>query len=169
MNANGSRMHAECIPMVYPGDSLRGSVSVLVARESTTFVPIAGFGAKNPLGISALTGTLASSTHVLGSVITSVWVAASIAPLAPLQFGRPTSTTLASAGVAFANTSTPAIGEVLATSSVSVPLPGTVVLGVKEMLIAGTSPVCRLLGVAVNSNICRPPANAKREWQVMEG
>ena len=131
--------------MVYAGAML-GLVSLLVVRESSTVVPIAGFGARNPLGISTATGTKAGRTQVLGSVIVSVPFMGSIDPVAPAQPGSPTSTTAAFAGVAFANTATPATGTVLATDSVSVPLPFTAVLGMKLKFSADWSPVCRVLG-----------------------
>ena len=73
-------------PTVY-SVAVLGLVSVLVVRESVTEVPIAGFGAKKPLGISTDTGSCAGSTQPLGSVIVRVWLTGSIAPMAAVQFG----------------------------------------------------------------------------------
>ena len=135
-----------------------GIGSELVASDSTTVVPAAGFGAKKPLGSSARRGTSAPRTQPLGSVIVSVWWTGSIAPVAPVQAGSPTSTTAACAGVALANTARPAWGIVPATASVSVPLPSTALLSSKRRLMAGTSPVRSVLGAAMKSRTWSPTA-----------
>ena len=126
-------------------------------RASVTVVPLAGFGAKNPLGISTVTGTLATSTQLLGRVIFNVPLM--MAAVALVQLASPITTTKSEAGVVPANTGTPPAGLVLATESVSVPLPFTAILGVNVMFMDGTSPACRLLNVTVN---CRGSAVAKR-------
>ena len=78
-------------------------------------------------------------------------MAALMTPVAFLQLGSPTSVTWFDGGVDPANTATPPVGFVLTTAMVTEPLPFTVALGVNVMFIEGTSPVCRLLSVTLNS------------------
>lgn len=153
----GITLVAGHIPMVYPG-AMEGTREALVVRESVTIVPTAALGAKKTSGISILTAALAAKVQLLGSMMVRVWLAALIMAMAFVQLGSPTMTTPAWAGVADANTCNPAMETELDTANVTVPPPTTATLGVKWMVMLGTSPICRLLGVAVN---CRFTVEAR--------